>query len=59
MLLDAIFPRESSSFFFLVKGGVVEGKTKNLFFFYLVLTITPVFRLAYDECLHVKYLVRK
>ena len=34
------FPSESSSFSFLLKGGVVDGKTKNLFF--LVLTITPV-----------------
>ena len=34
------FPRESSSFFVLLEGGVVEGKTKKLFF--LVLTITPV-----------------
>ena len=32
MLLDAVFsPR--IVFFFSLKGGVVEGKTKNLFFF--------------------------
>ena len=39
MLLDAIFS-PWILFFFLLKGGKVEGKTKNLFFF-LVLTITP------------------
>ena len=39
MLLDANFsPR--ILFFFFTQGGVIEEKTKNLFFF-LVLTITP------------------
>ena len=41
MLLDAIFSPRILFFFFLLQGAWLRGKQKTYFFF-LVLTITPV-----------------